>query len=27
MISELTLAVASKLTMKALAETIHCYPT
>jgi pyruvate/2-oxoglutarate dehydrogenase complex dihydrolipoamide dehydrogenase (E3) component len=27
MISELTLAVTSKLTMKALAETIHCYPT
>jgi pyruvate/2-oxoglutarate dehydrogenase complex dihydrolipoamide dehydrogenase (E3) component len=27
MISELTLAVTNKLTMKALAETIHCYPT
>ena len=27
MISELTLAVTSKLTMKALAETVHCYPT
>jgi len=27
MISELTLAVTSKLTMKALADTIHCYPT
>ena len=27
MISELTLAVTSKLTMQVLAETIHCYPT
>jgi len=27
MISELTLAVTSKLTMEALAETVHCYPT
>jgi pyruvate/2-oxoglutarate dehydrogenase complex dihydrolipoamide dehydrogenase (E3) component len=27
MISELTLAVTSKLTMQGLAETIHCYPT
>ena len=27
MISELTLAITSKLTMKALAETVHCYPT
>jgi len=27
MISELTLAITSKLTMEALAETVHCYPT
>lgn len=27
MISELTLAVTSKLPMEALAETVHCYPT
>ena len=27
MISELTLAIANKLEMKALAETVHCYPT
>jgi pyruvate/2-oxoglutarate dehydrogenase complex dihydrolipoamide dehydrogenase (E3) component len=27
MISELTLAITSKLTMKGLAETVHCYPT
>ncbi len=27
MISELTLAITNKLTMKALAETVHCYPT
>lgn len=27
MISELTLAITSKLPMKALAETVHCYPT
>jgi pyruvate/2-oxoglutarate dehydrogenase complex dihydrolipoamide dehydrogenase (E3) component len=27
MISELTLAIANKLTMQALAETVHCYPT
>jgi pyruvate/2-oxoglutarate dehydrogenase complex dihydrolipoamide dehydrogenase (E3) component len=27
MISELTLAVTSKLSMEALAETVHCYPT
>jgi pyruvate/2-oxoglutarate dehydrogenase complex dihydrolipoamide dehydrogenase (E3) component len=27
MISELTLAVTNKLTMEALAETVHCYPT
>jgi pyruvate/2-oxoglutarate dehydrogenase complex dihydrolipoamide dehydrogenase (E3) component len=27
MISELTLAITSKLSMEALAETIHCYPT
>ena len=27
MISELTLAVTNKLTMQALAETVHCYPT
>jgi hypothetical protein len=27
MISELTLAVTSKLTMELLAETVHCYPT
>ncbi len=27
MISELTLAITSKLTMGALAETVHCYPT
>jgi pyruvate/2-oxoglutarate dehydrogenase complex dihydrolipoamide dehydrogenase (E3) component len=27
MISELTLAITSKLTMAALAETVHCYPT
>jgi pyruvate/2-oxoglutarate dehydrogenase complex dihydrolipoamide dehydrogenase (E3) component len=26
-ISELTLAVTTKLTMEALAETVHCYPT
>jgi pyruvate/2-oxoglutarate dehydrogenase complex dihydrolipoamide dehydrogenase (E3) component len=27
MISELTLAITNKLPMKALAETVHCYPT
>ncbi len=27
MISELTLAITHKLTMKDLAETVHCYPT
>jgi pyruvate/2-oxoglutarate dehydrogenase complex dihydrolipoamide dehydrogenase (E3) component len=27
MISELTLAITSKLTMEALAEAVHCYPT
>ena len=27
MISELTLAITNKLTMQALAETVHCYPT
>jgi pyruvate/2-oxoglutarate dehydrogenase complex dihydrolipoamide dehydrogenase (E3) component len=27
MISELTLAIANNLTMQALAETVHCYPT
>jgi pyruvate/2-oxoglutarate dehydrogenase complex dihydrolipoamide dehydrogenase (E3) component len=27
MISELTLAITNKLQMKALAETVHCYPT
>jgi hypothetical protein len=27
MISELTLAITSKLPMQALAETVHCYPT
>jgi pyruvate/2-oxoglutarate dehydrogenase complex dihydrolipoamide dehydrogenase (E3) component len=27
MVSELTLAITSKLTMQALAETVHCYPT
>jgi pyruvate/2-oxoglutarate dehydrogenase complex dihydrolipoamide dehydrogenase (E3) component len=27
MISELTLAIKNKLTMQALAETVHCYPT
>ncbi len=27
MISELTLAITSKLTMEALSETVHCYPT
>ena len=27
MISELTLAIANKLTMQALAATVHCYPT
>jgi pyruvate/2-oxoglutarate dehydrogenase complex dihydrolipoamide dehydrogenase (E3) component len=27
MISELTLAITSKLSMEGLAETIHCYPT
>lgn len=27
MISELTLAITSKLSMERLAETIHCYPT
>jgi pyruvate/2-oxoglutarate dehydrogenase complex dihydrolipoamide dehydrogenase (E3) component len=27
MISELTLAITSKLTMEVLAETVHCYPT
>jgi pyruvate/2-oxoglutarate dehydrogenase complex dihydrolipoamide dehydrogenase (E3) component len=27
MISELTLAITNKLEMKALAETVHCYPT
>jgi pyruvate/2-oxoglutarate dehydrogenase complex dihydrolipoamide dehydrogenase (E3) component len=27
MISELTLAITNKLVMKALAETVHCYPT
>jgi pyruvate/2-oxoglutarate dehydrogenase complex dihydrolipoamide dehydrogenase (E3) component len=27
MISELTLAITNKLLMKALAETVHCYPT
>jgi pyruvate/2-oxoglutarate dehydrogenase complex dihydrolipoamide dehydrogenase (E3) component len=27
MICELTLAIANKLTMHALAETVHCYPT
>ena len=27
MISELTLAITSKLTMETLAETVHCYPT
>jgi pyruvate/2-oxoglutarate dehydrogenase complex dihydrolipoamide dehydrogenase (E3) component len=27
MISELTLAVTSKLTIEALAEAVHCYPT
>jgi pyruvate/2-oxoglutarate dehydrogenase complex dihydrolipoamide dehydrogenase (E3) component len=27
MISELTLAITNKLTMQALADTIHCYPT
>ncbi len=27
MISELTLAVTSKLPLEALAETVHCYPT
>jgi pyruvate/2-oxoglutarate dehydrogenase complex dihydrolipoamide dehydrogenase (E3) component len=27
MISELTLAITKKLTMQALAETVHCYPT
>jgi hypothetical protein len=26
MISELTLAITNKLPMKALAETVHCYP-
>ena len=26
MISELTLAITNKLTMQALAETVHCYP-
>jgi pyruvate/2-oxoglutarate dehydrogenase complex dihydrolipoamide dehydrogenase (E3) component len=24
---ELTLAITNKLPMKALAETVHCYPT
>ena len=27
MISELTLAITNKLTMQALAETVHRYPT
>jgi pyruvate/2-oxoglutarate dehydrogenase complex dihydrolipoamide dehydrogenase (E3) component len=27
MISELTMAITNKLPMKALAETVHCYPT
>jgi len=27
MISELTLAITNKLTMQALGETVHCYPT
>jgi pyruvate/2-oxoglutarate dehydrogenase complex dihydrolipoamide dehydrogenase (E3) component len=27
MISELTLAITNRLTMQALAETVHCYPT
>ena len=27
MISELTLAITSRLTMEALAEAVHCYPT
>ena len=27
MISELTLAITNKLPMKALAQTVHCYPT
>jgi pyruvate/2-oxoglutarate dehydrogenase complex dihydrolipoamide dehydrogenase (E3) component len=27
MISELTLAITNKLTLQALAETVHCYPT
>jgi len=27
MISELTLAIKNKLTMQALTETVHCYPT
>jgi len=27
MISELTLAIQNKLPMKAMAETVHCYPT
>ena len=27
MISELTLAITNKLPMKALADTVHCYPT
>ena len=27
MISELTLAITNKLAMRALAQTVHCYPT
>jgi pyruvate/2-oxoglutarate dehydrogenase complex dihydrolipoamide dehydrogenase (E3) component len=27
MISELTLAITNKVTMQALADTVHCYPT
>ena len=27
MISELTLAITNKVTVQALAETVHCYPT
>jgi pyruvate/2-oxoglutarate dehydrogenase complex dihydrolipoamide dehydrogenase (E3) component len=27
MISQLTLAITNEVTMQALAETVHCYPT